>query len=85
MSAQERPDGRKHRFYRLMRARNVPPHQIEVAWGVVHGLPDKDIATRLGVKRDTVKQYKRPLYATFECNDRGDLAQKLWQLMGEHL
>lgn len=82
----ERPNwrrGRNRAFRRVMHETEVPERRAEVAFQVVLGYPDKDVATILGISVHGVKKHKRALYATFHVHERGDFVKVLRVRMGD--
>ena len=50
--------------------------------GLLEGLPDKEIAERLGISRYTVNQYTKAIYASFGVHSRAALLARQLQVGG---
>lgn len=65
------------RVLERLQALGLPRRQAELAYWLVRGLPEAQVAERMGVSINTVAYHRRQLYAALGVQGRGDLAQRL--------
>src|SRR4051812_23986640 len=51
----------------------LPPRVRDVFQGLLVGLSEKEVATRLGISRNTVHGYIQRIYVQFKVSSRGEL------------
>lgn len=81
MQLQDWREGRRREFDRVMSEHDVPPRRARVAWGILCGFPDKDIAHQLDVTVHAVRRHKPYLYRLVGAHDRGDFVKSVMRLM----
>ena len=60
-----------------LRAKGLPQRQRELAYWLAHGLPESQIAARMGISVNTVVYHRRQLYARMGVVSRADLMAQL--------
>lgn len=61
------------RLLAALRALGLPTRQRELAWWMAHGLPESQIAERMGISVNTVVYHRRQLYNRVGAQTREDL------------
>ena len=57
----------------------LPRRQYEIALLVARGLSNKEIAGRLGISENTVKNHLRAAYLKLQIHNRTQFAALIWQ------
>ncbi|MFT3663860.1 helix-turn-helix transcriptional regulator [Piscinibacter sp.] len=67
------------RLLSALQALGLPQRQHELAWWLARGLPESQIAARMGISANTVVYHRRQLYNRLGLQERRDLLRRLDQ------
>lgn len=63
-------------------AESLKPRQLEVLSWLIQGLNEKEVATQLGISRETVHNHVRGIYAAYNVHSRVELLLKVNPMKG---
>ena len=63
---------------RIVRKLDLSPREAEIAALVLHGMKDEAIATKLGIKKPTVRTHLQKMFRSLEVDSRISLAMRIF-------
>ena len=70
--------GRAAHVLSVLRALGLPQRQHELAYWLARGLPEEQIATRMGISANTATYHRRQIYTRLGVQSRKELQAVLW-------
>ena len=62
----------------MLRALKLPQRQHEMAYWLARGLPEAQIAERMGISANTATYHRRQIYTRLGVHNRQELQARLW-------